>query len=94
MVRGIFGRLLVPLHTDYLLHIDVVLYSEDTYMTSRSNAGYAVENRKTGRKGFAFNREQMKEFNDKDMVLVRYSDKPEVLYSVKREKLKMISYVD
>lgn len=93
MVRGIRGRLLVPLHTDYLLYIDDVLHSEATHMT-RSNAGYAVEHRETGRKGFAFNREQMKEFDDKDMVLVRYSDHPEVLYSVKREKLKMKGYVD
>ena len=90
MVQGIRGRLLVPLLTDYILSIDGVLWSKTALM--KDNSGYAVENRETGRKGFAFNREQMKEFTDKDMILVRYSDKPEVLYSVKREKLKMISY--
>lgn len=52
--------------------------------------GYPVENKKTGRKGFVHENEQMPFFEKQGKLLVRYSDHSEVLYSVKKENLKII----
>lgn len=47
-----------------------------------------------GREGIAYNDEQLKEFEDKDKVLVRFNDTQDQLRAVYKEKLKMMGLVD